>query len=269
MLAFPNGKINLGLSVTRRREDGYHDIETVFYPLKNIRDALEIVPAKSDAGLLYLSGKSVAGNAENNLVQKAYKLMQQRFPGKIPMLDIYLHKGIAMGAGLGGGSADGAAILTLLNDYCHLGADKKLLADLALELGSDCPFFIYNTPQFAAGRGELLAPVNVDLSGYNIQVVCPGVHVSTADAFSMIRPKPIEYDLRKLAALPVTDWKENVVNDFEALVFTRHPELREIKENLYAAGALYASMSGSGSAVYGIFKPGEKAAFDDRNYEVF
>ena len=259
MLTFPNCKINLGLSITNRRNDGYHDLETVFYPVTGLKDALEIVPAKGAESTLNVSGKTVAGDAGNNLVWKAYRLLQQRFPDAVRPIDIYLHKAIPMGAGLGGGSADGAFALRLMNDFFKLNLPDEALATMALALGSDCPFFICNTPRFASGRGEQMQPVAVDLSAYSIQVICPQVHVSTAEAFGMIQPRPAAFDLRNLPQLPVAEWKQKVVNDFEAPVFSLHPELLMIKDQLYAGGALYAAMSGSGSALFGLFEKGKRA----------
>ncbi|MBL7717239.1 MAG: 4-(cytidine 5'-diphospho)-2-C-methyl-D-erythritol kinase [Flavipsychrobacter sp.] len=256
MLCFPNCKINLGLYITEKRTDGYHNLETVFFPVP-VRDALEVVPAKE--ARLQLSGKAVAGNEQDNLVWKAYELLRQSYP-QIPALDIYLHKAIPMGAGMGGGSADGAFMLQLINDYSKLGLSKPQLAEYALLLGSDCPFFIYNTPQFAQGRGERMEPLNIDLSAYSIQLICPRVHVSTGKAFSMLTPKPASFDLRSLSDLPVSQWKNNISNDFEAPIFKEYPALADVKQQLYAQGAIYASMSGSGSTIYGIFEKGKKAA---------
>lgn len=255
MLCFPNCKINLGLYITNKRPDGYHDLETVFYPVP-VKDALEVVPAQETK--LHMSGKAVAGNGQDNLVWKAYSLLKQQYP-QLPALDIYLHKAIPMGAGMGGGSADGAFMLQLLNDYCKLGLEKGQLAGYALQLGSDCPFFIYNTPQFAQGRGEQLQPVNIDLSAYSIQLICPQVHISTAQAFSMISPKAAPFDLRKLHELPVGEWKERISNDFEQPIFEQHPVLASIKQQLYDGGAIYAAMSGSGSTIFGIFEKGKRA----------
>lgn len=259
MLTFPNCKINLGLYVTRKRADGYHDIETVFYPV-HYRDVLEVVPAAATA--LHMSGLAVAGNNEDNLVWKAYNLLLQHYPGKVPALDIYLHKVIPMGAGLGGGSADGAFMLRLLNDYCSLQLSESQLIDFALQLGSDCPFFIRNRPQFAEGRGEVMSDIPVDLSAYSIQLVCPRVHVSTAAAFRMITPVAAPFDLRVLHTLPLEQWRDNVQNDFEPPVFQQHPALAAVKQQLYEQGAVYAAMSGTGSTVYGIFPKGEKAAIN-------
>ena len=266
MLCFPNTKINLGLYVTNRRDDGYHDLETVFYPLSPatasdpylpLRDVLEIVPANETR--LNLSGLSVEGDMYNNLVWKAYQLMSGEFPGKIPPLDIYLHKVIPMGAGLGGGSADGSFMLQLINDYCSLGLTKDALASYALRLGSDCPIFIYNTPMFARGRGEQMTSIDISLATYSLQLICPRVHVSTSSAFSLLAPRPAPFDLRTLQTLPVKQWKASISNDFEKPVFDQYPVLADIKQQLYAQGAIFASMSGTGSTIYGIFKKSEKA----------
>ena len=266
MICFPNSKINLGLFVTNKRADGYHDLETVFYPLLprtgttqnrvagvgTLNDVLEIVPAQNE-GELYLSGLAVNGDNKDNLVWKAYMLLQKTYPAAVPALDIYLHKAMPMGAGIGGGSGDGAFMLRLLNDYCHLNLTDSELAEYALQLGSDCPFFVYNSPQYASGRGEVMTPVPIDLSAYDIHLICPDVHVSTRSAFAGITPKAAPFDLRKLEQLPITDWKNVLVNDFERTVFGTHPVLSELKNELYNQGAIYASMTGTGSAIYGIF----------------
>lgn len=260
MLSFPNCKINIGLYITNRRADGYHDLETVFYPITGMNDVLEVVPATEIGARLWLNGADIAGNIEQNLVWKAYLLMKNRFPAQVPELDIHLLKNLPMGAGMGGGSADGAFALMLLNDYCQLGMEKTALAEMALQLGSDCPFFIYNTPQFAQGRGEQMSPLpQLDLSAYSIQVICPQVHVSTKDAFGLITPRKPDFDLRTIQELPIHKWKDTISNDFEAPVFAQHPALADIKQQLYAQGAIYASMTGSGSAIYGIFEKGVSA----------
>lgn len=256
MIRFPNCKINLGLFITNRRNDGYHDLETVFYPVP-LQDALEMIASNESS--IHLTGKTVTGNNQDNLVWKALQLLKQDFPGKIGAFEIHLHKAIPMGAGMGGGSADGAFALDILNELCSLELSKEQLAGYALQLGSDCPFFIYNTPQFASGRGEKMQPVLVDLSQYSLQLVCPDVHVATGKAFSMITPRPAPFDLRTIDELPVGEWKDHISNDFEAPIFQQHPVLAEIKQKLYDAGAIYASMSGSGSTVFGIFEKGVKA----------
>lgn len=255
MLCFPNCKINIGLYVTERRPDGYHNIETLFYPLP-WEDVLEIVPAEQTT--MHMHGKTIAGDTKDNLIYKAYTLLQQEYSGIQP-LDIHLLKVIPMGAGLGGGSSDGAFMLKLLNDHYSLGLSEAALAAFALRLGSDCPFFIYNTPCFAKGRGENISPIALDLSAYSIQLICPGIHVSTAAAFKLITAKPAPFDLRSISNLPVVEWQHHISNDFEKPVFEQHPHLAELKSQLYEQGALYAAMSGSGSAVYGIFNKGERA----------
>jgi 4-diphosphocytidyl-2-C-methyl-D-erythritol kinase len=196
----------------------------------------------------------VQGANNDNLVAKAYRLLQGKYADRIRPLEVWLYKKIPMGAGLGGGSADAAFMLRMLNEYFELALSEEELAALALQLGSDCPFFIYNTPQFAKGRGEAMSPMALDLSGYKIRLICPHVHVSTAAAFGMIHPKPALFDLSRLQESPVTSWREVVVNDFEEPVFAMHPNLRDLKDQLYEQGAVYASMSGSGSALYGIYK---------------
>ncbi len=251
MLLFPHPKINLGLYVTGKRPDGYHNLETVFYPVHSLRDALEAVPAKDSLGSLTITGLAVAGRQEENLVWRAYQMLRAKFPAIQP-LDWHLHKAIPMGAGLGGGSANGAYALRIMNTMFALDLPEETLLDFAATLGSDCPFFIRNDPQFATGRGEILEPVALDLSGYDIRIATPDIHVSTATAFGMLTPGPAPFDLRTLAS--VEEWKERIGNDFEGPVFARHPELRTLKEKLYAEGAVYAQMSGSGSAVFGIFR---------------
>lgn len=261
MVCFPNCKLNIGLYITSKRADGYHNLETIFYPVMGLKDVLEVVPAEKTA--IALHGKIVAGDMHDNLVWKAYQLLKKDFPN-IPALSIHLLKNIPMGAGMGGGSADGAFMIRLLNDYGALGLTNEAMISYALQLGSDCPFFIENTPQYAIGRGEVMQPVAVDLSAYSIQLICPQVHVSTAAAFKMIIPKPAPFDLQKLPEVPIEQWKDVVSNDFEAPVFAQHPELAAIKEQLYAQGAIYAAMSGSGSTVFGIFAKGQKATINTR-----
>ncbi|MBC7553959.1 MAG: 4-(cytidine 5'-diphospho)-2-C-methyl-D-erythritol kinase, partial [Taibaiella sp.] len=249
MLCFPNCKINLGLYITERRADGYHNLATVFYPVM-LRESLEVVPAPLTT--LHTTGLQPGGNSEDNLVLKAYRLLQKHYPEQVTPVDIYLHKVIPMGAGLGGGSADGAFMLTLLNDYYSLGLTVDALAAYALQLGSDCPFFIYNKPRLATGRGELMQDIAIDLSGYSLQLVCPKLHVSTRDAFSYIQPRPAPFDLSGLGTLPLPEWKEKISNDFEISVFARYPVLAQIKQQLYNHGAVYAAMTGTGSAIYGL-----------------
>jgi 4-diphosphocytidyl-2-C-methyl-D-erythritol kinase len=272
MVCFPNCKINIGLFITARRADGYHNLATVFYPLRPaapaplgrrfgapytdvLNDVLEVVPTTGEPQL-HMSGLAIDGQRESNLVWKAYTMLRNAYPAKVPLLNIYLHKATPMGAGLGGGSADGAWMLRLLNDYCQLGLTDADMAAFALQLGSDCPFFIYNQPAYATSRGEEMTPISLDLSGYDIKVICPGIHVSTRDAFARITPRPAPFDLQGLSTLPVTEWRHYVQNDFEPAVFAMHPQLATIKQEMYDRGAVYASMTGTGSAVYGIFERG-------------
>lgn len=259
MLTFPNAKINIGLFVTGKRNDGYHDLETIFYPVA-LKDALEFIVTDKEDTTIHLSGLEVAGDPEKNLVWKACQLLKNDFPERIKPIAIYLHKVIPMGAGMGGGSADGSFMLKMLNDHFHLGLDDQTLMDYALRLGSDCPFFILNKPCFAKGRGEQLEPLpGLDLSGYDIQLICPQIHISTATAFSDIRPAAAGFHLADISSLPVAQWKDHIGNDFEHSVFKQHSELAGIKAQLYAQGALYAAMSGTGSTIYGIFEKGKKA----------
>jgi len=256
MLTFPNCKINLGLYVTQKRPDGYHNLETLFYPVA-LTEPLEIVPAAVAA--IHITGSSILGEATHNLVWRAYMLLKNDFPNQVGELDIYLHKVLPMGAGLGGGSADAAFMLMLINKYAQLGLSQAQLAAYALQLGSDCPFFIYNKPCYAAGRGELLEEVALDLSNYSLQLICPELHIATAAAFSMMTPKAAPINLKNLPEIAIDQWKELLSNDFEMPVFAQHPILAHIKEQLYQGGAVYAAMSGSGSSIYGIFNSKQRA----------
>jgi len=251
MLCFPNAKINLGLNVVSKRPDGYHNLETIFYPIA-IKDALEVVPAAGEKGIFKQSGILLDGNPEQNLVIKAYLLMKKAY--SIPPIDIYLRKNIPFGAGLGGGSADAAFMLKLLNNIYELNISEDKLEELASQLGSDCPFFIRNNPVFATGTGNIFTPVNLSLKGYYIILVKPDIHVSTKEAYSMIKPQQPELSLMEIIKNPVETWKANMLNDFERSVFAQYPAISNIKEKLYEYGAIYASMSGSGSSVFGIFR---------------
>lgn len=262
MVLFPNCKINLGLNIIRKREDGYHDLETVFYPVQ-WQDALEGIKSEvvsEELGLSFSnSGLAIDGDTNNNLCVKAYQVLKKDFPG-LASVQLYLHKIIPMGAGLGGGSADGAFTLKLLNQICQLGLSQDQLLQYALQLGSDCPFFILNKPCLATGRGEKMEEISLDLSAYNFVIVHPPVHVSTAKAFTEVTPKIPEQPIREIIRQPVSTWKNHLVNDFEAGVGKQFPEIIRIREALYDKGALYASMTGSGSAVYGIFEKKEPIA---------
>ena len=264
MIVFPNGKINLGLHITRKREDGYHDLETIFFPL-DIHDILEFIPSKEFS--FQSTGIAINGTAHQNLCVKAFQLLKDQFP-ELPEVTMHLHKVIPMGAGLGGGSSDGSFALTALNEYFNLGLDKPSLKSLSLQLGSDCPFFIANQPSYAMGRGEILEPVSVDLSGIYIVLVYPGIVVSTAEAFAGIVPRQPSISLKDRIREPMEKWKDWMVNDFEKTVFHRFPEIAAIKKTLYASGAAYASMTGSGSCCFGIFRTLPDLHFPD-HYEVF
>jgi 4-diphosphocytidyl-2-C-methyl-D-erythritol kinase len=256
MIIFPNSKINLGLNIVGKRNDGYHNLETVFYPVQ-IKDAVEIIEGKDQSPIddvsFSKSGIEIDGDPGNNLCVKAYHLLKKDFP-QLPAVRIHLHKTIPLGAGLAGGSADGAFTLQLLNKKFQPGISNNQLFDYALQLGSDCPFFILNKPCFATGRGESLQEIKIDLSVYKILIVYPGIHISTAWAFSNLQPTVPQKSLKELIHQPVHSWKGVIKNDFEEPVFNQFPEIKEIKEKLYDAGAVYSSMSGSGSAVYGIFE---------------
>lgn len=249
MISFPNCKINLGLNITGKRSDGYHNLETVFYTIP-IRDALEVIQA-ADFNFS-TSGLPISGNAADNLCIKAYHLLKADFPD-LPNVNIHLHKKIPMGAGLGGGSADGAFMLKLLNKKFHLNISEDKLTEYALQLGSDCPFFIINKPCFATGRGELMETIKLDLSSYQFVIINPGIHISTKEAFSNLHPTTPEKSIKQIIDQPVKTWKEELLNDFEQNIFTLYPTIKAIKDQLYAAGAVYASMTGTGSTVYGIF----------------
>lgn len=253
MVVFPNCKINIGLNIVSKRSDGFHNIETFFYPVPWV-DILEVTSRSNDAlPLLYLSGIDIQGSQSENICLKAYNLLKPDFP-QLPMVDIHLHKAIPAGAGLGGGSADGAFMLKLLNDKYNLGLTEAQLIKYGLQVGSDCPFFILNKPCFATGRGEELMPVKLNLSGYTIILVNPGIHVNTGWAFSNIVPEVPVKSIKDIIQQPVETWKQEMKNDFEIPVFRAHPEINGIKQKLYESGAVYASMSGSGSTVYGIFQ---------------
>lgn len=257
MVLFPNCKINLGLNIVRKRADGYHDLETVLYPV-GWRDALEVISDHNAAnnGIRFTnSGLAIEGDSRNNLCVKAYRLLQNDFP-QLPPVQIHLHKTIPMGAGLGGGSADGAFTLKLLNEKFSLGLSSEQLMHYALQLGSDCPFFIVNRPGFATGRGEFIEPVDLDLRAYTFVLINPGIHISTAFAFSQIHPKPPVIPLTDIVCKPIQEWKHLLVNDFEAPACKQYPVIAAIREQLYSNGALYASMTGSGSTLYGIFPAG-------------
>lgn len=253
MITFPNSKINLGLNVIEKRADGYHNIETVFYPV-NLQDALEVAsmekPDKEYS--LHISGTPVEGLPENNLVVKAYHLLKEDFP--LPSVNIHMYKHIPSGAGLGGGSADAAFMIKLLNQKYHLNLSDEKMEQYATRLGADCAFFIKNRPVFASGIGDVFEPVDLSLKGYYILLVKPEICVSTKEAYDLIKPGYPQISLREIICQPVESWENSMVNDFEKNVFVKYPAIKNLKDTFYAMGAVYASMSGSGSCVYGLFK---------------
>ena len=255
MLCFPNAKINLGLNIVSRRSDGYHELETIFYPVE-IKDALEIVPTKAELTVnreyrLFQSGLTVEGNEDYNLVIKALRLIRRE--QDISAIDIHLLKKIPFGAGLGGGSANAAAMLKLTNKMFKLGYSNEQLIEMAVELGADCPFFIKNKPVFATGIGEKMEDIELDLSNYHFVLIKPDISINTGWAYSVITPKRPDISLKEIAKMPIGRWKEVMTNDFETPIFKKHPQINDIKQQLYELGAVYASMSGSGSSVYGFF----------------
>jgi 4-diphosphocytidyl-2-C-methyl-D-erythritol kinase len=249
MIVFPNAKINIGLNITEKRADGYHNLETIFYPVK-INDALEaiITPQLNFSS----SGITIPGDGANNLCIKAYELI--KLDHDLPALEIHLHKHIPIGAGLGGGSADAAFFIKLLNQQFGLDLTVEAMQNYARQLGADCAFFIENKPVYAFEKGDQFEPIKLDLSKYVIVLVMPPVHVSTADAYSGVKPEPAAESLKDLIKLPVSEWKGRIKNDFEKSVIGKYPLIGEVKQALYEAGALYASMSGSGASVFGIFE---------------
>ena len=253
MIVFPNCKINLGLSIVAKRADGFHELESIFYPVA-LQDILEIVHSNDRSTPIQFShtGLPIPGDASNNLCIKAYHLLKKDFPN-IPSVKIHLHKHIPMGAGLGGGSSDGTSVLKLLNQQFNLGLNNTQLVDYAAQLGSDCAFFVYDNACHATGRGEILKPFDCDLSNYLLVLIHPGIHVSTAWAFSQLTPHAKEKSIAKIVAQPIETWKQELINDFENPIINAHPTIGEIKNSLYENGAVYASMSGSGSSVFGIF----------------
>jgi 4-diphosphocytidyl-2-C-methyl-D-erythritol kinase len=277
MIAYPNVKLNLGLHVLRRREDGYHDLDTLFIPYTGFHDTLEIITGDDysrtsahfqktytdtqiaqgitpDGKLMVTIARKegVDWDPLKDLTARAYGLLAEQY--KLPPMKIYLEKTSPVGAGLGGGSADAAFALRMIAELTGLELSDAELAAFAARLGSDCAFFIYNRPMLGSGRGEILEPFDIDLAGYRVEVTVPeGIAVSTADAYRGIVPQEREKPLREILARPVTEWKDFLVNDFETTVFTKFPRLAEIKQSLYEGGAVYAAMSGSGSALYALY----------------
>ena len=269
MICFPNAKINLGLQIVSRRPDGYHNLVTIFYPI-GLKDALEILPAtKSSESVtqtnyrFFPHGDIIKGNIVDNLVIKALQLISQE--KTIPLIDIHLLKKIPSGAGLGGGSSDAAFMLKLLNESFELKYSTNDLMKLASKIGADCPFFLHNKPMLAKGIGNDLEAIDLDLSEYFLLLIKPDISVATKDAYAMIKPQQPEFSLKEIVKRPITEWNYLMKNDFETPIFKKYPEICKIKNQLLEMGALYSSMSGSGSSVYGIFtnKPDYKGIFKD------
>lgn len=249
MISYANAKINIGLNITSKRADGYHTLETLFYPYP-LYDIIELYAKESAETTMEITGMDLP-LGDDNLCLRAYRLLASQHA--LPAVHIHLHKQIPFGAGLGGGSSDAAFILKMLNQYFALNLEEPTLQGLAAKLGADCPFFIKNQAMYATGIGTDLLPIDLDLSDRYIVLVKPQVHVSTVEAYQQVKPMSSEHDLREIVKLPLQDWKFYIKNDFEDSLFERYPLIREAKLALYEKGALYASMSGSGSAVYGIF----------------
>ncbi|SEN50447.1 4-diphosphocytidyl-2-C-methyl-D-erythritol kinase [Mucilaginibacter gossypiicola] len=264
MILFPNAKINIGLNITERRPDGYHNLETIFYPI-GIKDALEVV--KNDKLTFTSTGLDIPGTMDDNLCVKGYHMLKQDYD--LPPVSIHLHKHIPIGAGLGGGSSDAAFFIRLMNDEFKLGLSVDDMTDYVRRLGADCAFFVENKPVFAFERGDEFENIKLDLSAYKIILVMPPVHVSTGEAFRGIKPTPVKDSLFDLIREPIADWKKLIKNDFEQTVFKNHVEIRGIKAALYEAGAIYSSMSGSGASVFGIFAETPDLKFLEGENEVF
>ncbi len=258
MIVFPHCKINLGLSIIAKRADGYHELDTVFYPVA-LTDVLEIIASNEVSNNIEFtsSGLEIPGDHTHNLCVKAYHLLKQDFP-ELPSVKMHLHKNIPMGAGLGGGSSDGTAVLKLLNQQFNLGLNNNQLVEYASILGSDCAFFVYENACHAKGRGEILQAFNGDLSNYTIVLIHPGIHISTAWAFSQLNPQNKQKSIAEIVAGPIEKWKNDLINDFEAPIIKAYPVIGDLKQKLYEQGAIYASMTGSGSSIFGIFPKEQK-----------
>lgn len=252
MLTYSNAKINIGLNIVEKRNDGFHNIETIFFPI-GMQDAIEIADSKSEGPYTFsASGIPINIKAEDNIVVKAYELIRAKY--NFPSQAIHLHKNIPFGAGLGGGSANAAYMIKLLNKKFNLGMSAKEMEGEVKKLGSDCAFFIENKPAYATEKGDKLNPLDLDLSNYYLLLIKPEIHISTPEAYTNIKPKQVEISLKELVKQPIETWKSTIKNDFEDSIFPNHSLLKDLKEELYEAGAAYAAMSGSGSSMFGLFK---------------
>lgn len=252
MICYPNAKINLGLNIIKKRSDGFHNISSVIYPIQDLYDILEIVESNSFS--FTVSGTLFNNDiqSDKNICVKAYNLLKADF--NLPCVKIHLHKRIKIGAGLGGGSSDGVFTLILLNDIFNLKLSKDDLKRYAIILGSDCPFFVENTPHIVSGKGELMKKIDINLKNYEFKFFFPDIFISTKEAYSNIEPKNSEVNLLDVISSPLQEWKEKLKNDFESYVFQKYPQLQKIKNEFYERGAVYSSMTGSGSVIYAIFK---------------
>ena len=248
MILYPNAKINLGLNILSKRDDGFHNLISVFYPLHNYFDILEIIP--STKFIFTTSGLNIPG--KYNLCEKAYALMNSKYD--INPIHIHLHKNIPIGSGLGGGSSDASFVLKGINQLFNLNIDNFTLQKISLEIGADCPFFIQNKVKLVSGIGDVMNDIDIDISEYEIRVINTGIHISTKEAFSEIVCNNTNNSLQNLAFLPIEKWKYSITNDFEKNIFNKYPKIKESKQKLYDSGAIYSSMTGTGSAVYGVFK---------------
>ena len=254
MIQFPHCKINLGLSILEKRKDGFHNLETVFYPV-GLKDIIEITPHSKPTHEVAFSSSGIAvpGNDSDNLCVKAYQLLKNDFP-HLPSIQMHLHKAIPMGAGLGGGSSDATAVIKILNKLFTLELSEHALLQYTAQLGSDCPFFLHEQPCHATGRGEILNPLSLSLKDYQIVLIHPAISISTAWAFQQIQPASKEKSILDIIQQPISTWKQDLINDFESPILAAHTILQTIKTELYEKGAIYASMSGSGSSFFGIFE---------------
>ncbi len=261
MILYPNAKINIGLNIVARRPDGFHDIETIFLPIRGLCDILEVKPmaAQTEDFVFTQTGLKVDGPLESNLCFRAYELFRREVV--LPRVAIHLHKQIPFGAGLGGGSSDGAFTLVALNSMASTPLPPGHLKELALSLGSDCPFFVENRPCYATGRGDRLTPIDIDLKGYHLLLVNPGIHINTGRAYALSTPQPSIHKLTRSVNQGVGAWKDYIFNDFEKVVLELYPEIAGLKDMMYEMGAEYAAMSGSGSTVFGLFK--SKPVYED------
>ena len=253
MILYPNAKINIGLNILSKREDGFHELETLMYPI-GLTDILTINRSENKYQSINFTttGITIDGKPEDNLIVKAYNLIAQNY--KLPVLDIHLHKSIPFGAGLGGGSADCAFAIKSINEYCKLNISTAKMENIASKLGSDCPFFINNKPAIAKGRGEILSSFKININQFHFVIIIPPIPISTKQAYSLVTPCNTNKNLESLLQKDTTGWKNYIKNDFEESVFPQYPEIEKIKNTLYSMGAVYSSLSGSGSAVFGIFK---------------